>query len=481
LYIKARNTDASPCNNHFPDSRNISRVYTMATDSVILITGATGQQSSALIKRLALYSYCASTRITIHATTRDPSSPTAQALLAHASPTCAIKLLRADFNDPQTLTLATTNVTHAFLVFVPNLSNPALEHQHAESVLSALEHNSPTTLHRLVYSGSVASLRSPKTYATSTPPIHPAVTAIYAGKHAAAYSIRAFAQRHNLAYTLLAPGTFLTNFFAPAQKLLYPFLAPISSPLSTGDDHSANKSFDSRPQPRIITALDPFVALAWVDPADVASFAAEALMLHKLDRRYRLFYDRAELKVAGQKATMGQVVEVLNRALREEGKGSKKGSRGSGRPSGGKELSRQRRQEAETQAQQEAERDMGREEATPETSSTAGTEIGTATETEPTDVDMSPSTPPQQPLSGANETTQITLEHIDAANAAHSASTNLLLGSQVFQNINPWIHEVDLDVLRGGGIRLAGVEEFFMREENRRRLRGVVFGGVTGE
>jgi hypothetical protein len=470
----------------------------MATDSVILVTGATGLQSSALIKRLALYSYCASTRITIHATTRNPLSPAAQALLANSSPTCIIKLIKADFDDAATLTIATTNVTHAFLVFVPNLSDPSLEQQHAQNMLSALEHNSSMTLHRLVYSGSVASLHSPETYATSTPPIHPSITAIYAGKYATACTIREFAQRHSLAYTLLAPGTFLTNFFPPTQRVLYPFLAPGSSlrpagqnldpdPFSPGDAHSENRSgnMSSPPQPRIITALDPSTPLAWVDPADMASFAADALMLHSLDRRYRLFYNRAELKVAGQRATMAEVTDVLNRVLRSNGLVSTK--EGSDRSSSTlkAQLRHSKQAAAATHAPPRPDSHNHHDDTTSDASSTAGTEEAwtvTETETEPTDTDMdlSPRPPPLQPSNPCDHPhqpqPQITLEHIDAATAAHAAATNLLLGTQHFQNINPWIHDVDLPALRAGGVRLAGLDDFFARDENRLRLRRVVFG-----
>ena len=265
----------------------------MASSSArILITAATGTQSSALIRTLSAQSSSTSTPMTIHATTRNPAGGAAQALLAHAHEHLTIQLFPVDFNDPASLVAPATGVTHAFLNVTPVFSDLTLEAQHARHILAALETAARDTLRRLVYT-SAASVAPLSTYRDIDN--FPTMKAYFTQKHGIELAVASFASTSlptPIDHTILHPGTFLTNFLPPLGRWMYPNLQT---------EHT------------ITTALDEHLRMAWVDPTDIGRFAAAALTGE--GSSWEDGFRGRIVPVAGVNATLGQVVDSINAAL----------------------------------------------------------------------------------------------------------------------------------------------------------------------
>ncbi|ETN42771.1 uncharacterized protein HMPREF1541_01929 [Cyphellophora europaea CBS 101466] len=271
----------------------------MSDQPLILITAATGTQSSSLLRTLSAWSSSTSTSITINATTRTPHSPAAQSLLTHAHTNCNIKLFETDFEDPTTLTGPTKSVTHVFLNATPVLNDVTAESRQLHNVLTALRANAATTLRRLVYTtaSSVRDPSDPNSFAPSSLDQHPWMKAYYTSKYGVERAVAQLATDLHCNYTLLRPAGFLTNLFTP---WMYPLLAT---------------------ERRIVTALHADYANSWLDPTDIGQFAAEALLtLPDTDPKYQDKYRSQIVPIAQTTRTLGQIVDALNAQLRADSK-----------------------------------------------------------------------------------------------------------------------------------------------------------------
>ncbi len=85
-------------------------------DRLILVTGATGRQGSAVIQRLLARDF------PVRALTRNPDKPQARALAGHGT-----EVMRGDLNDPDSLTRALGGVYGVFSVQTPAEHGAAVE------------------------------------------------------------------------------------------------------------------------------------------------------------------------------------------------------------------------------------------------------------------------------------------------------------------------------------------------------------------
>ncbi|KPI34333.1 uncharacterized protein AB675_11225 [Cyphellophora attinorum] len=275
----------------------------------ILITLATGTQSSSLIRALSRHALTTHTPITIHATTRTPSSQLAQDLQStNTNAFTTIHLFQTDLSDPVTLIAPTTNVTHAFLNVTPVLTDVTLEAKHAKNVLAALAAHASSTLQRIVYT-SASSVRDPAVPGNYNGlDQHPWMKAYYESKFGIEEAVIDLATNtlagKGVDWTVLQPGTFLSNLLPPVSKFMYPGIA--------------KKDGAEEERHVVTTALVPDFKSDWVDPECIGSFALNALLLPDGDERYGEYYRGKRVKIAAWPLTMREVVQSLNEYLASE-------------------------------------------------------------------------------------------------------------------------------------------------------------------
>lgn len=105
----------------------------------IFVVGATGTTGGA-VARLAI-----ERKWNVHATTRNISSPEAQALSS-----LGVKVLQGDWDDKTTLKEAMTGCTYLFLNFFPDLQDLSHERKQAQGILQIAKE---VGVKRAVYSG----------------------------------------------------------------------------------------------------------------------------------------------------------------------------------------------------------------------------------------------------------------------------------------------------------------------------------------
>lgn len=270
----------------------------MSSHPTILVTAATGIQSSSLIRALNAWSIAHSLQLTIHATARDPSSPSAQSLLTHSSPTCTIKLFQANFEDPSSLVDPSTGATHAFINVSPVLTDPTAELRQGKNIIAALKTHSSSTLQRVVYTSatSVRDPANPDSFAPGSLDPDSFMRTYYHSKYTIEQLTASLASSLSIPYTILRPGTFFTNVVPPHSKFMYPGLA-------------------DRSNPTITTALEPGFQSVWIDPEDIGRFAARALLLPADDPVFKEKYENRTNELAERRATLAEIVDALNAQL----------------------------------------------------------------------------------------------------------------------------------------------------------------------
>ena len=268
----------------------------MASQPIILVTAATGTQASSLIRALSSYVLKNKSPLTIHATTREPSSATAADLVsANTNDFLAIKLFKTDFSDLSTLTRPTTNATHAFVNATP-MSGTESENLHAQNILTSLRTHASSSMQRIVYT-SASALRDPCEPSNyNNIDAYPWMKAYFTSKYGIETSVINFATSLSIPYTILQPGMFLTNLLPPASQFMYPLLS-------------------SRGQPLATTALTPDHLSAWVDPERIGSFAANAFLLPASSYIYTANYQNKRITIAAWKLTLSEVLESMNAYL----------------------------------------------------------------------------------------------------------------------------------------------------------------------
>lgn len=111
-------------------------------ERIVLVTGATGRQGGAVIAQLRGKNY------PVRAVTRNPDKPEARALVGHGT-----EVVRADLNDPESLTRAVDGVYGVFAVQTPAEHGAAVEVRQGMNLADAAKR---TRMSHFVYS-SVAS------------------------------------------------------------------------------------------------------------------------------------------------------------------------------------------------------------------------------------------------------------------------------------------------------------------------------------
>ncbi len=197
---------------------------------------ATGTQGGAVARALLTLGWSVTT------TTRDPSSPAAQALTALGVTVHAA----TSFLDNAALAPALAGCDLLFLNVLPVFTDPTLEATHAKNILDLAV---AAGIRHVVYSTSLI-LPTPE---GGTP--NPLLAAAAASKREAEAYLASLSPDSIPVWTVLRPGFFMTNFLAPMTSLLYPGAA------ETG---------------LFTVAFAPDTPLPMVDPADIAAFAAAA-------------------------------------------------------------------------------------------------------------------------------------------------------------------------------------------------------------
>lgn len=266
---------------------------------IILLTAATGTQSSSLIRALSAWSSSTRTAIVIHGTSRDPSASAVQDLIgANTHSKCTVNMFKADYDDPGSLTAPAIGATHAFINVMPVMTDMSAEAKHASSILEALRSAASDTLQRIVYS-SVHSLKDPSIPGNfKNLEGNPWMHAYYTSKFRIEESVVKFAQSLSIPYTLLQPGMFLTNLVPPHSNFLYPDLA------APGEN-------------TIRTALKPTNVFGWLDPEDIGTYALRALVSSPSDsEEYQTLYQGKKVPIAAHSLTLSQAVDSLNAYLK---------------------------------------------------------------------------------------------------------------------------------------------------------------------
>lgn len=273
----------------------------MSSAPIILVTAATGTQSSALIRSLSAWSSDKSTTITINATTRDPSSASAKSLLSHNHTNCAINLFKVDFEDASSLIPPSTDSTHAFINLTPILTDQTAEGRHGNNIISALRAHASKTLQRIVYT-TAYSIRDPSLPDAFAPgSLTPGswMYTYYNTKYNLEVATTTLASDLSIPYTLFRPGTFLTNLLPPSSNFMYPTLAT---------SHT------------ITTALTPDFISYWLDPTDIGHFARIALVEPATSDLYKTRYRNATIGLAERAMTLADAVAGLNAHLASDPK-----------------------------------------------------------------------------------------------------------------------------------------------------------------
>lgn len=346
---------------------------------IVLVTSATGTLASSLLRALSAYASANKIHVTVHATTRDPSSNTAAALRsANTNEFLAIKLFKVDFSDISTLAEPVKDVTLAYLNFNPEVADLTVEGQHAQNVLSALRSHASRTLQRLVYSSGSA------TRDTSDPTSYrdidkfPWMKAVFTTKHNIERAVIDYATNVNIPWTILKPGTFMTNLLPPISTFMYPRL-------SDKQNH------------RFTTALVPGFKYDWLDPESYGEYAVHALLLPSDSKRYDELYENRRIPVAALHLSLAEVAESLNTFI-----------------ASGK-------------------------------------------------------------VEGVSKGTKVDVEYIDHETAEAQKEGNILIASQLFQNLNPSVFGgvaivEDRGEKYGVTIGRGGLEEFWERENGKGRI-----------
>ncbi|KAK3898223.1 hypothetical protein C8A05DRAFT_38195 [Staphylotrichum tortipilum] len=205
----------------------------MAPPNVFVCT-ATGTQGGAVARALLALGWSVTT------TTRDPSSPAAQALAAQGVTVHAA----SSFLDNAALVPAISGCDLLFLNVLPVLTDPALEATHAKNLLSLA---AAAGIRHVVYSTSLVLPEPPGTAAL--------LSAAAASKREVEVHLASLSPASIPTWTVLRPGFFMTNFLLPLVSFLYP------GAVETG----------------VFTlAFAPDTPLPMVDPKDIGAFAAAA-------------------------------------------------------------------------------------------------------------------------------------------------------------------------------------------------------------
>lgn len=172
-----------------------------STQPIVFVTSATGTVGSALAIQLLALGWG------VNFTTRDPSSPAAQSLVALGA-----SLFHGSWDDLPALTTALTPCTHLFINTFPDFTAPSIEVNRVCNLLS-LAKSKPAPIQHVIYSGSLPTQDLP-----SFDPSHPS-----APFRLAKTEIESLVQSSGIRFwTILRPGYFMANFFSGKIEMHFP-------------------------------------------------------------------------------------------------------------------------------------------------------------------------------------------------------------------------------------------------------------------
>ncbi|KAL2126239.1 hypothetical protein VTI74DRAFT_1368 [Chaetomium olivicolor] len=228
----------------------------------VFVTAATGTQGSAVCRQLRALGW------EVNTTTRNPSSPAAQALTS-----IGVHVHPGDWSDTAAISAALSGCDLLFLNVMPDLSNVATETEHAATILRMAR---AAGVQQVVYSGSV-DLRG-----ASDDPMH-IINIALGGKR----SNEASVQSSGIArWTILRPGNFMANFLSPKAEFVYPGVT------ETGV---------------IRLAFRPETELPMIDHEDIAAFAVAAF------RDPERFHGQV-IDLIGEYVRVDRLLEIIRKA-----------------------------------------------------------------------------------------------------------------------------------------------------------------------
>ncbi|KAL4886858.1 hypothetical protein BJY04DRAFT_212829 [Aspergillus karnatakaensis] len=239
--------------------------------STIFICGATGTQGGSIIANLP------GTNLKAHAITRDLTTPASQASLA-----AGVTLFQGNFDDEPSLRTAMAGCTSLFLNLMPSFTDLTLELTQAKRIIAVAK---DLGINHIIYSSGLVRR------AEQSPYWDPAsfVASVVKNKMAIEEEVRSAGFKH---YTILRPGSFMSNYLAPFVHRSYAGLAE---------------------KGEYTTALLPESVIPLVDPTDIGKFAVAAF----LDPAR---FGGKEVEIASELMVSEDVMEVLSKATGSEKK-----------------------------------------------------------------------------------------------------------------------------------------------------------------
>jgi uncharacterized protein YbjT (DUF2867 family) len=231
----------------------------------IFVCGATGLQGGALARQLRALGW------EVHTLTRNTDSAAAQALTS-----IGVTVHQGSWSDSTALSAALAGCDGLFLNLVPDLTNPATELHHGQTILAAAQ---AAGVQHVIYSSGLAMPDLPADHFVSV---------AFKAKHDLEQALQAAGFP---CWTILRPGFFMSNFVAPKVHMLYP-----------GAAESGLFTF----------AFRPTTELPMIDHEDIGKFAAAAL------QRPEEFHEKT-IDVISEMVPVERAVETMRRVTGRSG------------------------------------------------------------------------------------------------------------------------------------------------------------------
>ncbi|KAJ5217011.1 hypothetical protein N7468_010019 [Penicillium chermesinum] len=239
---------------------------------IVFVCGATGRQGGALVNHLSKKG------IEMRTITRNPSSEAAQKVS-----TLGVAVTEGNFNDSEeTLRTKLIGCTTIFLNLVADFQNIAKEIDHAKKLIAAAKQ---AGVKHIVYSGSLGTENPERIPGWEEGGI---MRAVVETKQNIEHQVR---DAGFDTWTILRPGNFMTNFFAP---LVFMYQGLVDKGIWS-------------------TALKEETVLPMIDPNDIGKFAAAAV----IDPAK---FNHQHIELASQMMTVDEILRDLSRATGKEKK-----------------------------------------------------------------------------------------------------------------------------------------------------------------
>ena len=231
----------------------------------VFVCGATGTQGGALIEKLVEHGS------EIHAITRSIKSGIAQKLTS-----LGVALTEGDFDNEESLRKSIAGCTTLFLNLIPNHTNPTVELDQAQRVLSIAKESG---VEHVIYTSILGA-----TNTKHMPHLDPnsLLGKMLSTKEAIENEVR---QANFAHWTILRPGNFMSNYLDPLVRMYQGLV-------ETGT---------------FTTAFSRETIIRMVDPNDIGQFAAAAAM-------HPVKFDRKEIEIMSETMRVEEVLRDLSAA-----------------------------------------------------------------------------------------------------------------------------------------------------------------------